>query len=54
MILFGWILWHINYYRLFNAKSSLCIYIRYMSYKLIFKLALAHYLLNGFKNFNLT
>ena len=24
---FGWVLWHINHYRLFNAKSSLCIYI---------------------------
>ena len=26
MIWFGLVLWHINYYRLFNAKSSLYIY----------------------------
>ena len=30
MIWFGWVLWHINYYRLFNAKSSLYIYIDYI------------------------
>ena len=30
MIWFGWVLWHINHWRLFNAKSSLYIYIRYM------------------------
>ena len=27
MIWFGWVLWHINHCRLFNAKSSLYIYI---------------------------
>ena len=27
MIWFGWVLWHINHCRLFNAKSSLFIYI---------------------------
>ena len=27
MIWIGWILWHINHCRLFNAKSSLYIYI---------------------------
>ena len=27
MIYFGWILWHINHCRLFNAKSSFYIYI---------------------------
>ena len=27
MIWFGWGLWHINHCRLFNAKSSLYIYI---------------------------
>ena len=30
MICFGWVLWHINYCRLFDAKSSLYIYIKYM------------------------
>ena len=29
-IWFGWILWHINHHWLFNAKSSLYIYIKYM------------------------
>ena len=26
----GWVLWHINHCRLFNAKSSLYIYIKYI------------------------
>ena len=30
MIWFGWVLWHINYWRLFNAKSSLYISIKYI------------------------
>ena len=30
MIWFGWVLWHINHCRLFNAKSSLDIYIKYI------------------------
>ena len=30
MIWFGWVLWHINHCRLFNAKSSLYIYIKFM------------------------
>ena len=30
MIWFGWVLWHISHCRLFNAKSSLYIYIRYI------------------------
>ena len=30
MIWFGWVLWHINHCRLFNAKSSLYIYIKYI------------------------
>ena len=30
MIWFGWVLWYINHCRLFNAKSSLYIYIKYM------------------------
>ena len=28
MIWSGWVLWHVNYFRLFNAKSSLYIYIK--------------------------
>ena len=35
MILFGWVLWHIKQYSLFNAKSSLCIYIRYTGFCLV-------------------
>ena len=30
MIWFGWVLWHIDNWRLFNAKSSLYIYIKYI------------------------
>ena len=30
MIWFAWVLWHINHGRLFNAKSSLYIYIKYV------------------------
>ena len=37
MIWFGWVLWHINHYRLFDAKSSLYIYIKYMICKHILK-----------------
>ena len=33
MIWLGWVLWHINHCRLFNAKSFLYIYIKYMIYK---------------------
>ena len=28
---FGWVLWHINHCRLFNARSSLYIYIKYIN-----------------------
>ena len=35
MIWFGWVLWHINHYRLFNAKSSLYIYIKYIGSDLV-------------------
>ena len=31
---FGWVLWHINHSRLFNAKSSLYIYIKYIEFGL--------------------
>ena len=32
MIWFGWVLWHINHCRLFNDKSSLYTYIKYISF----------------------
>ena len=32
MIWFGLVLWHINNYRLFNAKSSSYIYIEYIGF----------------------
>ena len=35
MIWLGWVLWHINHCRLFNVKSSLYIYIRYMGFDLV-------------------
>ena len=35
MIWFSWVLWHINHYRLFNAKSSLCIDIKYIRFGLV-------------------
>ena len=35
MIWFGWVLWHNNHCRLFNAKSSLYIYIKYIWYGLV-------------------
>ena len=54
MIWFGWVWWHINYCRLFNAKS--CLYIKYMISKYIFvdnifKWAWAHFLLHIVKWF---
>ena len=30
LVWFGWVLWHINHCRLFNAKSSLYKYIKYI------------------------
>ena len=35
MIWFGWVLWHINHCRLFNAKSSVYIYIKYIGFGLV-------------------
>ena len=35
MIWFGWVLWHINDCRLFNAKFSLYIYIQYIWFGLL-------------------
>ena len=32
MIWFGWVLWHINHCRQFNAKSSSYIYIKYIGF----------------------
>ena len=35
MIWFGWVLWHINHFRLFNAKSTLYIYMKYIRFGLV-------------------
>ena len=35
MIWLGWVLWHINHCRLFDAKSSLYIYIKYIGFGLV-------------------
>ena len=35
MIWFGWVLWHINHCRLFNAKSFLYLYIKYIRFGLV-------------------
>ena len=35
--MFGLVLWHINYSRLFNAKSSLYIYIKYIWFGLVLR-----------------
>ena len=35
MIWFGWVLWHINHCWLFNAKSFLYIYIKYIGFGLV-------------------
>ena len=35
MIWFGWVLLHINHYKLFNAKFSLYIYIQYILFGLV-------------------
>ena len=35
MIWFSWVLWHINHCRLFNAKSFLYIYIKYIRFGLV-------------------
>ena len=35
VIWFGWVIWHINPWRLFNAKSSLYIYIKYIWFSLV-------------------
>ena len=32
MIWIDWVLWHMNHCRLFNAKSSLYIYIKYIGF----------------------
>ena len=48
MICFGWVLCHINHCRLFNAKSSLYIYIKYIWFALIWFYIIAtivHYLM---------
>ena len=35
MIWFGWVLWHINHCRLFNAEPSLYIYSKYVGFDLV-------------------
>ena len=35
MIWLGWVLWHINHCRLFNAKFSFYIYIKYIGFELV-------------------
>ena len=35
MIWLGWLLWHINHCRLFNVKSSLYLYIKYIGFSLV-------------------
>ena len=35
IIWLGWVLWHVNHCRLFNAKSSLYIYIKYIWFGLV-------------------
>ena len=35
MITLGWVLWHINPYRLFNVKSSSYIFIKYIGFGLV-------------------
>ena len=35
MICFGWVLWYINPFRLFYAKSFLYIYIKYIRFGLV-------------------
>ena len=35
MIWFGWVLWHINHYRLFKAKSFLYVYVKYKGFGLV-------------------
>ena len=35
LVCFGWVLWHINHFRLFNNKSSLYIYIKYKGLSLV-------------------
>ena len=35
MICFGWVLWHINHWRLFDVKPSLYIYIQYIWFVLV-------------------
>ena len=35
LIWFGWVLWHINHCRLFNANSSLYVYIKYIGFAFV-------------------
>ena len=50
--LFGWVLWHINHYKLFNAKSSLDIFIKYIRFGLVWFYSISsivgHFMSNPF------
>ena len=35
LVWLGWVLWHINHCGLFNAKSSLYIYVKYISFDFV-------------------
>ena len=35
MVLYGWVLWHISHYGLFNTKPSLYIYIKYLWFGMV-------------------
>ena len=50
MTFFGWVLWHVNHYNLFNVKSSLYAYIQI--YMIWFGWVLLH--INRYKLFNVT
>ena len=47
MIWFGWVLWHINHCRLFNAKSTLYIYIKYIQFGLVGFYGIVGYLMQN-------
>ena len=50
-IWFGLVFWHINHCRLFNAKSSLCIYIKYIWFGLVW-FGLVSWHINNYRLFN--
>ena len=52
MIWFGWVLWHINHCRLFNAKYSLYIYIYILNIYDLVRLGLVLWYINHCRLFN--